>query len=411
MRDSKQVLLLMEESFLYFLLFGLPTWALVDGTWAALSQLADNLPEGYDISAYLILCLTAGNVFPLIIGYFLHDATISTMSMLIKGILVMGFITGILMCSLWSYTVPIGGDEYSVPLYILFFLVGACSSTSNVTHYTFVSTYIASNTTALGTGIGIGSMIAGLLGILQGLVLINYGFTVSYYYLILALLYIPALYSFHHLHTATTKPAKADEETLESTGMEIMLTSTTTETSSSSAPFHTFTFLYEYRHILSLQLMNASLGYGMIPAIISYACGKFTDANIILLLATGISAMIDPWFKSLTYYVRWEDYQSLQGATVMLIFLTLGLFLCASQPSSSALYTSSAAGVLPIFLYVSFNSLFGFTTISIFRYFKEHTKQKEHIVHAYRWNGISSQLGAMIGSIFAFALVISNSLE
>lgn len=401
----------MEESFAYFLLFGLPTWALVDGTWAALSQLADNLPEGYDISAYLILCLTAGNVFPLIIGYFLHDVTVSTLSMLIKCILVTGFITGILMCSLWSYTVPIGGNEYSVPLYILFFVVGACSSTSNVTHYTFVSTYIASNTTALGTGMGIGSMIAGLLGILQGLALIDYGFTVSYYYLILALLYIPAFYAFHHLHTAKSLPKEDAETILDNEGMEIMLTSTITDTSSSNVPFHTCTFLYEYRHILCLQLMNASLGYGMVPAIISYACGKFTDANIILLLATGISAMIDPWFKCLTYYYRWEDYQSLQGATVMLVVLTLGLFLCASQSSSSTLYTSSTAGILPILLYISFNALFGFTSISIFRYFKEHTKQKEHIVHAYRWNGISSQCGALLGSIFAFALVISNSLE
>lgn len=417
----------MKDNFLYFILFGLPTWALVDGTWASLSQLANTLPEGYDISAYLILCLTIGNIFPLMIGYYLQDAQISELSIIIKFILVAGFVTGILMCGLWQYTIPIGQDEYSVPLYILFFIVGACSSSSNVTHYTFVSTYIASNTTALGTGMGIGSMIAGLLGILQGLVLIDYGFTTTYYYLILALLYIPAYYSFHHLFTSMTldSPDKALEhithpiEPMDDTDMEVMLTSTGSSSSSSTyhhkpreTVFENYHFVIQFRSLLFMQLLIASLGYGMVPAIISYACGKFSSANFILLLATGISAMIDPWCKMLTFVLRWKALTSLQGATLTLFLLTLGLFICASQPTDSTLYTSQAGGALPVILYVCFNALFGFTTISIFRYFKEHAAvRNEDIIHAYRWNGIASQTGALLGSILAFALVISNSLE
>jgi hypothetical protein len=38
-----------------FVVLGLPTWALVDVTWALLSQLAAHLPEEYNISGMMLL--------------------------------------------------------------------------------------------------------------------------------------------------------------------------------------------------------------------------------------------------------------------------------------------------------------------------------------------------------------------
>eukprot|EP01040_Poterioochromonas_malhamensis_P025182 gene25182-31345_t len=125
-----------------FVIFGLPTWALVDGTWSSLSQLADRLPEGYNISAYLILSLTLGNIFPIAIGCALEKFfSSSLLENLIYWILAIGAFTGILMGVFYDYSVSIGGSDISLPLCILFFIVGGCSSSSNVTHFTYVSTF------------------------------------------------------------------------------------------------------------------------------------------------------------------------------------------------------------------------------------------------------------------------------
>lgn len=445
MEDLKETF---TSEYFRFLVFGLPTWALVDGTWALLSQLANNSPEGYDISAYLILALTCGNIFPLLIGYSLKNASLEVLSLSIQCILVLGFVTGILMAFFWDISVEISGKQVSLPLYILFFVIGACSSTSNVTHFTFVSTYDAKSTTALATGMGLGSMTAGLLGILQGLLLINYGFSVTVYYITLSILYVPAFciftyslyYGFSHDTKGLLAGINGNTFGLHSTHQldyekGIDLDNALLRTESSQQPptqnpmsadirddlnspsskgyvedageYKDIVFIYENFPILALQMMNSSLGYGIVPAIISFSCGKFDHASRILLFATGLSAFIDPWFRALTAYVRITSITGLWLAGAFLVFLASLLLLCAGLPSSSPLF-AGYGGIMPIILYISFNSLFGFTNTCVFRFFKESVRF--HVHHAYRWSGIASQTGALLGSILAFALVVSNNL-
>ncbi|KAJ1422527.1 hypothetical protein B484DRAFT_399042 [Ochromonadaceae sp. CCMP2298] len=362
---------MLAPGFGLYTVFGLPTWALVDGTWAVLSQLADTLPEGYTISAYLILALTFGNLVPLILGISLQAASRTTLSNLIRGILGTGLVTGLLMAFLWNKIVSISGSQVSLALLILFFLVGACSSSSNVTHYIHVARSDASNTTALATGMGLGSMTAGILALLQGTVLIDYGFSVTYYYLVLALLFIPAIAAFSAL--------SRQEEVEKSEGAE---------------PYDEMRFIRQNWAILVLQVVNASLGYGIVPAMISYACSKFDDRSMVLLLSTGIAAVLDPLFKALTFYVRIRTFH--------------GLVLCAGLPGDLSLYRG-AGGVLPVSLYVGFGALFGFSNTCVFRYFKENISP-DCVQHSYRWSGIASQSGALMGSLIAFSVVVTNSL-
>lgn len=433
---------MISSEYLGFLLLGWPTWALVDGTWAALSQLADHCPEGYDISAYLILALTCGNIFPLLVGFSLKNAAREVLVTAIQLILVVGFTTGILMAFLWNVSVDVSGKKSSVPLYILFFVVGACSSTSNVTHFTYVSIYDANNTTALATGMGLGSMTAGLLGILQGLVLIDHGYSVSAYYVTLSCLYIPAFVSFVHtkykdqrrnedgllddmsasrLGTDSLHPRRSFERGIdldnalhksEINPIQMMQRDDFNSPSSKGfveeeGEYRDTDFLHEHYSILLLQMMNSSLGYGIVPAIISYACGKFDHSSRVLLFATGLSAFIDPWFRALTGFVRIRSISGLWCAGILLLVLAGLLLMCAGLPASSSLY-KGYGGIFPVILYISFNSLFGFTNTCVFRFFKESVRF--HVQHAYRWSGIASQTGALFGSVLAFALVVSNSL-
>ncbi len=429
-----------------FVIFGLPTWALVDGTWSSLSQLADRLPEGYNISAYLILSLTLGNIFPIAIGYALEKFfSPSLLENLIYWILTIGAFTGILMGVFYDYSVSVGGSDVSLPLCILFFIVGGCSSSSNVTHFTYVSTFSAQSTTALGTGMGFGSMIAGILGILQGVWLIDYGFNTTIYYIVLSVLYVPAMYSFYQLnHHYALSPNTSKHEISSFLGVveenpvsspiltnqdhqqpraspEITHYRNSKERSKSSH------FIWQYAHILSLQAFNSSLGYGIVPALISYACGKFPNANTILLFATGTAAIVDPWSRFCTNFYHLNTYKQLLYASSVLFFLALGLIICSVIPPSSSFYIEGNS-FLPVVLYICFNALFGYTNISIFRYFKEKASitssssssetnpnnlqqiSDKQIQNAYRYSGVASQVGALLGSILAFSLVVTNSL-
>lgn len=98
------------------------------------------------------------------------------------------------MALLWRTTIPVGGNDYSLVFCLIFFAVGACSSTSNVTHFTYVAVFPDNETTALSTGMALGSMAAGVMGLLQGAVLEDAGMSVASCYLAVSALYIPALW-------------------------------------------------------------------------------------------------------------------------------------------------------------------------------------------------------------------------
>lgn len=389
-----------------FVILGIPTWAVVDGTWSLLSEIAEKQPEGYSISAYLMLALTFGNVFPLVIGYLLEQSTKLQLKRLILGILSLGLTTSILLAICWSDVVSFNSTNVSLPLYILFFIVGVCSSTSNVTHFMFVSSYDASCTTGLAVGMGIGSMISGVLAILQGFLLVDVGYSPSLYFATLAMLYVPSIY----VVVAYTK-VDSHAPAPRSAGSYEVLTDQDTfakeEQENTVMPFNFSSFFQSYKSLLGMHLLSCSLGYGLVPALISYACGRFAGRDWVLLLATGLYAIINPWFRYATDYYRLESIQGLWQGAGVLVVLTLGLLLCATLPSNLALYRG-AGGILPIILYVAFGCLFGYTNTCVYRYLKEHTLPSQ-VQGVYRCFGVASQTGALAGSLVAFAYVIFSS--
>ena len=404
-----------KEAYL-FILLGVPTWALIDGTWAILSQLSDVLPEHYKISSYLILSLTLGNLIPLGIGYKLRECSSAQLYLCIKVILIIGLITGIFMSVFWNYSIRLSSSTTpsSLPLYILFFVMGTCSSGSNITHYTYVSTFIPENTTFLSTGMGMGSCISGSLALMQGLLLNRLGFNISLYYVVLAMLYIPALMSLASLERSKVAMSSIDHKSFLDSGYLRIENADLSNHQSDSRMEEVSTAQQmdpvKQNWILFLQFLNASLGYGLIPAMVSFSCSRFRMQSTVLLLATSISAILDPLFKGLTNYVRIKSMEGFLYASTTLFSLGISLILCALLPEDSDIYRSPSGGALPIILYISFCGLFGYTNTSIFRYFKD-TCSPALIQHAYRRCGISCQTGALVGSLTAFVVVITDALS
>lgn len=403
----------------YILFFGLPSWILIDLTWSMLSQISNHVPESYSISVYLIFSLTIGNIIPLILNNILKKTTKVFLNILIFIILSIGLLSGIGLAIVWNKPITIRNHQYSILFCILFFIVGACSSSSNVTHYIFISKFTSKETTFLSTGMAIGSLIAGILGVTQGLFLSNYGLNVSYTYLIGTFFYILAIISFFKLSNI---PDDCNETTdsFHSTTLlldeknELNLNPSDSYSSSSfkvninSVKYSTFSSFYQdYSNLVRIQLFNTLLGYGLVPSLISPICSLFHQPQLIILLSTSIFCILDPIFRSSTIFYSFKKPFQIIYASYILYILAFLLLLPLFLPNNSSIFSSSLGGFYVMFIYICFGCLFGYINTSLFLYFK-HTIPVENIEPAYRYTGIVSQTGALIGSFLSFVLVVSG---
>lgn len=124
----------------------------------------------------MFLALAFGSIFPYFASNYLYRSSSHHLIIAIRTLLTTGFLSAILLSFLWNTSI----NGVSVPLYIIFFLLSSCGAISNVTHYMFVSKFDARKTTMLSTGMGLGSLIAGVLAISQGLSLNSYGYSLSW---------------------------------------------------------------------------------------------------------------------------------------------------------------------------------------------------------------------------------------
>jgi uncharacterized membrane protein YjfL (UPF0719 family) len=352
---------------------------------------------------------------PLVVNRFLNSVSQQNLRVTLVLICTVGMLCGFGMALFWNQTVRIGNRHYSLIFYLLFLVVGACSSTSNVTHYIYVSEYTKIETTCLATGMALGSTTAGILGILQGFVLKSYGMSVSYTYGAVALMYIPAIIA------VMTMKDTLDESKHKMNGL-------LTPIDDSESNHHDNTLMDRrgdalrdrvgvsplsgpYSTIFKLHCLNSMLGYGIVPSLISPICSRFTSSGTVLLLATGIACTLDPMFRSFTVYRALDTMREIVIGTCVLVSLAILLVITLALPHDSSLLNSDGGvgGVYPVLLYVLFGVLFGFINTSVFLYLKHHVHPLD-IQEGYRWAGVMSQSGALLGSLISFSLVISGGI-
>jgi hypothetical protein len=198
-----------QPHFLFFLL-GLPAWAIVNGTWSILGELVYG-PEGYDVSAYLLFALSLGNIAPFMLSRRIYDYDLNQVKAIIQRILSVGFLASLLACMSWDTTLQIDDSDSSLVFFLLFFVSGACSASTSVTFFTLASVYPHMCTTALTTGMGVGSMLAGVFGLFVDLVYRDSKNAVKFYYLLISMLFPVAYYATLRLDpekwSADTAPA------------------------------------------------------------------------------------------------------------------------------------------------------------------------------------------------------------
>lgn len=58
-----------------------------------------------------------------------------------------------------------------------------------------------------------------------------------------------------------------------------------------------------------VMLSTSALGHGLVPSLVSSVCGKVADPNMVLTLATGLAALVDPCCRALTGVYRLKTWR------------------------------------------------------------------------------------------------------
>lgn len=362
-------------------LLGLPTWMVVDGVWASLSRLADELPEGYSISAPLVLALSLGNMFPLVLtavgSHLLEDR--KSLTAIIYAILVTAGTVCVMLSLFWNVSVPLSPHtRASVPLYFLFFVAGSCASCSNVTHYVAVANHKPICTTSLSAGMATGSLCSGLLSIL--LYYTAPGSCVSIFFMLLAPFFAVGAFGFTMLNRLVTEAVPYVEQTKRASddmsGTSSLIADDYDDVyGGGKADPLSFDYLKEDQNpqevierLLILLFLNGMMGYGIVPSVISTVCGRFLSRETVLLFATSLACVMDPIGRWTTAYVRFASLLHFYVATFFLLCIAITLVILAVIPrEASPLFSHAAGGVVPASLYIFFVTCFGFANTCTYR--------------------------------------------
>jgi hypothetical protein len=417
---------------------GLPTWILVNGTWSALSGMADKAPEGFAISAYLMLCLSTGNLCPILMNaYVLRGLSPRGLLRVVLLLDVVGLLAGLAMAVSWQWTLRIASEPTSLYLFVCFLIVGASSSAANVAKYMLVANLSSAHTSHLSTGIALGSMLAGLTGIARGFTQ-DMGFSVTIYVFLLCAAYIPSIgITLSIYRKGRTLPPDSYSAIGAGAGRaegEALLPPDSPEEGKAAGgagagrrvgrgfccfngnDMQYFSAASSTRNFLLVQALMAGLGFGLVPAVLSTVCAKFRSPYTVLLLAAGISCIIDPIGRYLTASRSLETHAEVYGTAGFLGGLATLLLLLGCLPSNP-LYRAALGGMLPAALYVAFIPIFGFLNTSVFLIMKreavgaadggEGGDEKQHSIESdlVRLCGVMTQTGAMIGSITSFIVI------
>ncbi|KAG1696742.1 hypothetical protein DVH05_017964 [Phytophthora capsici] len=411
-------------TFAAFVGLGLASWLLTNATYVELGAFLHELPEHYAIYAYSVVALESANIYPLL---YMFLKSRPSQNSVIWWILLQGLVVAVLLSFLWSYTV----SGHSVAMLVLTHFGGMVSTTSSVVFYPYVASYPPLFTSALATGEGLSGSVAAVLGLVQDPGGVR-RFSVTAFYLICAALMCVSLAAFAFLQwhpwvqevkeladqSIQKELQKADCEAQgRDTEEDSLLTrsscgscpsSTTTVTSKSMSKVEVFGLVWP---LLVCQFVLAGFSFGWLPSTMPYVYKKFapvddvetetarfqTTASIAALTLSPLASVATTWLR--LYYVR-----SMTAALVLLA----SLLLTFSLTSKPVLSNYESGYLLPLLVHISYLVGSSYTQTMLYLTLKR-TGELQHSTsfarRVYQWNGLATQVGAMVGTAIAFPLV------
>ncbi|XP_077022618.1 solute carrier family 52, riboflavin transporter, member 2 [Tamandua tetradactyla] len=149
-------------------LFGMGSWAAVNGIWVELPVLVKDLPEGWSLPSYLSVLVALGNLGLLVVTLWGRVAPDKGERAPIWAVQTLNVAGTALLAPLWHHVVLVGGQPHSVPFLTLALVLALACCASNVTFLPFLSHLPPIFLRSFFLGQGLSALLPCVLALVQG---------------------------------------------------------------------------------------------------------------------------------------------------------------------------------------------------------------------------------------------------
>uniref|UniRef100_A0A2K6K1Y7 Riboflavin transporter n=1 Tax=Rhinopithecus bieti TaxID=61621 RepID=A0A2K6K1Y7_RHIBE len=149
-------------------LFGMGSWAAVNGIWVELPVVVKDLPEGWSLPSYLSVVVALGNLGLLVVTLWRRLAPGKGERVPIQVVQVLNVVGTALLAPLWHHVAPVAGQLHSVAFLTLALVLALACCTSNVTFLPFLSHLPPPFLRSFFLGQGLSALLSCVLALVQG---------------------------------------------------------------------------------------------------------------------------------------------------------------------------------------------------------------------------------------------------
>lgn len=403
-----------------FLVFGLGSWITINGIFIESSFLVQKLPEGYNLTTWIVVALQVGNLFVLLLLKPFFRATGLSLGAASACLLLLGCCSSVFLSVFHNSTAYVFHAERSVGLLVLTFFCGFVSCASSVVFYPLAASYPRSRTTALAVGEGLSGSVAGVMGLLQQhLEPQNHlAFSSTSYFTLVAAVCIVALGALGVLLFHPVPIAERSEATPPACGcqpVELGACADSTDTEEPSnvmssesqdeqqltartARFRelgSMSEMFQFKGVFLTLFLGSALSFGLLPSLNPIACLAYPNGQEALLWSNVMVYGFDPISRLAAAFLVFRRFDAL-----ILVFSAAAALVVVIAAHKEA---PPGGGWLPVLGNTLFAAVFSYARTVGFLVLKD--EGGAAVEPLYRAAGISVQAGSFCGSVAALLLV------
>uniref|UniRef100_A0A8C9PYT7 Riboflavin transporter n=1 Tax=Spermophilus dauricus TaxID=99837 RepID=A0A8C9PYT7_SPEDA len=149
-------------------LFGVGSWAAVNGIWVELPVVVKDLPEGWSLPSYLSVLVALGNLGLLMVTLWRRLAPGKGERVPIQVVQGLSMVGTALLAPLWHHVAPVAGQPHSVAFLTLTLVLALACCASNVTFLPFLSHLPPPFLRSFFLGQGLSALLPCILALVQG---------------------------------------------------------------------------------------------------------------------------------------------------------------------------------------------------------------------------------------------------
>ncbi|XP_023397883.1 solute carrier family 52, riboflavin transporter, member 2 isoform X1 [Loxodonta africana] len=149
-------------------LFGMGSWAAINGIWVELPVVVKDLPEGWSLPSYLSVLVALGNLGLLVVTLWRRLAPDKGEQAPIRAVQALSVMGTALLAPLWHRVSPVAGQPHSVAFLTLTLLLALACCASNITFLPFLSHLPPPFLRSFFLGQGLSALLPCMLALAQG---------------------------------------------------------------------------------------------------------------------------------------------------------------------------------------------------------------------------------------------------